>query len=110
MIFFNEKNRKILIILDIENSLWKSEIDIFCQLILEFFGSDNDMIYWRNAYFQYIYAYIVSCAQWSKNLERYLISRALVQSVSKLGKSPSSIQFDQKSFEDVDAAVKLFYL
>ena len=31
-----KKNRKIRIIFDIENSLWKSEIGIFCQLILEF--------------------------------------------------------------------------
>ena len=31
-----KKNRKIWIIFDIENSLWKSEIGIFCQLILEF--------------------------------------------------------------------------
>ena len=33
MIFFNEKKlRKIQIIFDIENALWKSEIGIFCQL------------------------------------------------------------------------------
>ena len=31
-----KKFRKIRIIFDIENSLWKSEIGIFCQLILEF--------------------------------------------------------------------------
>ena len=31
-----KKFRKIRIIFDIEKSLWKSEIGIFCQLILEF--------------------------------------------------------------------------
>ena len=36
LIFFKKKKGKIRIIFDIENSLWKSEIGIFCRLILEF--------------------------------------------------------------------------
>ena len=35
MIAFNEKNRKIGIIFDIENWLWKSEIGIFQSINLE---------------------------------------------------------------------------
>ena len=44
----------------------------FEEVVHKFGWSEDDMISWKNAYFQYLYADMIWSPTWSENLGRYL--------------------------------------
>ena len=81
MIFFNEKKlRKIWIIFDIKNWLWKSEIGIFRSIDLE------RMLIWQKKIHEKVLFSLNWCGSWWKILKCYLVNnRAYALELTILG-------------------------